>query len=104
MVAEKGHNSDDKNISQTTDIKRNNKDDNIVAGKAPSCWKSPLKCIIKTKELLEKAKSYAQSVTEDGLFLDPVELQKFEKNCVRLCDRHCYQIINVHESKTPKNY
>lgn len=88
MVAENGQNSE--NSKETFDPKyvvpeksQNsttsqaiNKDENVAVRETPSFWKSPLKCIINITEFLERAKSYAQLVTEDGLLANTVEQKK----------------------------
>lgn len=40
------------------------KDENVVAGNSPSCWKSWPNFIFNMTELLERAKSYAHLIKE----------------------------------------
>lgn len=56
-VAEKVQNLED--TTQAKDKSNNNKNNNVVAGEIPSCWKFLSKCIINMTGFLEKAKSYA---------------------------------------------
>lgn len=50
--------------------------ENVVAGNSPFCRKSLPKCIIDMTVFLERTRSYAHHMKENGLLVDLLELQK----------------------------